>query len=209
MSKTLIRLLAGAALTLGAAPALAAAPDAQQQAKDDASAAAKPGTQVERREVRIYRGERAPGGGPMVMRGHDRAEHLKALLQLRPEQDAALTAFLDATKAQPGGWDPMARFHGDADSRTAPERLAEMEARLDAQQAAMRRRIEATKAFYAQLDAPQKKAFDALPLFMMAGPGIGPMLIPIHGAGPSWRHGDRFERPPAPDAPAPPRAPRS
>lgn len=46
------------------------------------------------------------------------------------------------------------------------------------QQAAMKKRIDATRAFYSQLDARQRKAFDAMPMMMMAGPNFGPMMMP-------------------------------
>ena len=226
MSKSLTTLLAGAAaLTLVAGAAVAQAPeDAARQAAEDARAAdlqardstreardaareardaardardrARHGADEVRREVRIYRS----GDGDrhkFVFRGADREEHLRTMLQLRADQEPALKAYLEAVgRGGPHG-DHMVRFDRRADSPlTTPERLVEMEARMAEQQSAMRRRIEATKAFYGQLDDKQKKVFDSLPMLMFAGHGFGPMLLPV------------AHRPPAPPAPpAPPKAP--
>jgi hypothetical protein len=226
MSKSLTTLLASAvALTLVAGAAVAQAPeDAARQAAEDARAAdlqarastreardaareardaardardrARHGADEVRREVRIYRS----GDGDQhkfVFRGGDREEHLRTMLQLRADQEPALKVYLEAVgRGGPHG-DHMVRFDRRADSPlTTPERLVEMEARMAEQQSAMRRRIEATKAFYGQLDDKQKKVFDSLPMLMFAGHGFGPMLLPV------------AHRPPAPPAPpAPPKAP--
>jgi hypothetical protein len=65
-------------------------------------------------------------------------------------------------------------------------------------QAEMRQRIAATRAFYDQLDARQKKVFDAMPMLMLARPGHGPMPMRIvHRMGPP---------PESPPRPAPPRS---
>ena len=226
MSKSLTTLLASAAaLTLVAGAAVAQAPeDAARQAAEDARAAdlqardstreardaareardaardardrARHGADEVRREVRIYRS----GDGDrhkFVFRGGDREEHLRTMLQLRAGQEPALKAYLEAVgRGGPHG-DHMVRFDRRADSPlTTPERLVEMEARMAEQQSAMRRRIEATKAFYGQLDDKQKKVFDSLPMLMFAGHGFGPMLLPV---------AHRQPAPPAP--PAPPKAP--
>jgi hypothetical protein len=224
MKTTLTWLLAGAAVTLCAGVALAADPP-KPAAKD---AAAK----TERREVHIYRldgeerividkdGEhreffrndgsprrfemsRGPDGERTIIfrDGGGRAENLRNLLQLRPEQEPALKAFLDAS-AQGRHADHMVRFERGADSRTTTERLAEMEQQMAEQQASMRRRIDATRAFYNQLDARQKKAFDAMPMLMMVGPGMGPMIMPI-----SHRYMDLPRMPPIPPIPPVPPVP--
>lgn len=197
MKKTPALLVAGAALALttGVAVARDAADQARAEAQRDAAAA------VERtgsRHVHIYRAHaphERPARRAMVFRsGEDREQRLKDVLQLRPNQEPALKAFLDATRPEPHG-DRIARLEKGAAKASTVERLAEMEARADAQHAAMKRRIAATRAFYAQLDERQKKAFDAMPMVMMAAPGFGPMLIP---AG---------HMPPPPPPPTPPPAP--
>lgn len=221
MSKTLTKLLAGAAaltLVAGAGAAVAQAPqDAARQAAEDAHAAAAHARDTHReardtareardsarearraadevrREVRIYRGG-DNGKQVFVFRGGDREDHLRTMLQLRADQEPALKAYLEAVgRGGPRG-DHMVRFDRRGDSPlTTPERLVAMEARMAEQQTAMRQRIEATKTFYGQLDDKQKKVFDSMPMLMFAGPGFGPMLLPVD----HW--------PPTP--PAPPKPP--
>ena len=82
-------------------------------------------------------------------------------------------------------------MHGPGQPRTTPERLAAMEAKMTEHMAAMTRHIAATRAFYAQLDAKQQKAFDAV---SMVGLGMG------HPGAMRTMH--RMHRPPArPSAP--------
>jgi hypothetical protein len=206
-------LLAGAALALSAGAGVAIAQDAKPPARDD--------RRVER-DVRVYRFEDGPqsfvierdgdrsvrverrGGGDerhvrVIRAGHSREQHLKDVLQLRPNQEPALKAFLEATSRSHVHGANVMRFDSRSDGQTTAERLAKMEQQLAEQQASARRRIDATRAFYAQLDDRQKKAFDAMPMLMMAGPGFGPMLLP----GPASMV--RLERPPRP--PMPPRTP--
>lgn len=192
MTKPLTWFLAGAVLSIAATPALAGEPQARQQAAADAAGAPgmsgagdKADRKSERREVRMYRMERPDG---MMRQGEDRAEHLTTMLQLRPDQQPALKAFLDAT-GRPGGGQMM-RMERGTEARTTPERLADMETRLAQQQTAMKARIEATRTFYARLDEKQRKVFDALPILMMAGPGFGPMVVPVQ----HWRHGEDRRR---------------
>ncbi|WP_397400474.1 Spy/CpxP family protein refolding chaperone [Phenylobacterium sp.] len=178
MTKILIWLMAGAALTLAANPVLAGELAASQQAAADAAKAPdgdRADRRTERREVRVYRME-GPHG--MMRDGVDRAEHLTTMLQLRSDQKDALKTFLNAT-VRTGAAGAKRAEHG-AEARTTPERLAEMEAHLARQQTAIKARIEATRTFYAKLDEKQRKVFDAMPMLMMAGPGFGPMVIPIH-----------------------------
>lgn len=166
MSRGFTWLLAGAALTTCAASgaAVAAAPKA------------KPAPEPWTRE--LPRGSIIIGGADgenrvFVMRhGGDRAERLTTLLQLRPEQEPALKAYLQALKPRRehlASFEPAVAIRG-----STPERLAQMEARLAEQQAAGKARIAATRAFYDQLDPRQKKVFDEMPAMFM-GPGLGPM----------------------------------
>lgn len=170
------------------------------------------------REVRIERDgdvvriER--DGKQVIINGHgmdrakmerEHAEHLKAILQLRPNQEAALTAYLEAMK-------PKERTirvdRDDADGKTTtPERLARMEQQLNERQAEQRARIEATRRFYGQLDAAQKRAFDELPPMM--GRGDVRIFRTMHRGGPmSGFHEHGFDHPmPMPPAPPVPPAP--
>lgn len=222
MSKTVVPWLAGAAaLTLLAGAGVATAQDpaeaARQAAADAREAAQKARVTADearekadkarryaheaaekaRKEVRIYRSGK--DGEAFVFRSGDRSEHLRTILQLRPEQEGALKAYLDAV-GQGGHRDYMVRFDRDkAQGKTTAERLAEMEAKMAEQQAAMRTRIAATKTFYGQLDERQKKVFDSMPMLMFAGPAFGPMLLPVG-----------VHMPPMPPMPpAPPAAPKS
>jgi Spy/CpxP family protein refolding chaperone len=103
--------------------------------------------------------------GPSMMRHRRRpdpearAQHLRDVLQLRPEQDGALKAYLASTG--PGEWrkDGFKRDGADAPRKlTTPERLDRETEHLNKARA----RIDATRAFYTALSPSQKKAFDAL-----------------------------------------------
>lgn len=177
LSKSTMWLLAGAALTLTAGAAVAQTSEsAQRQAADDAAAAARSDTRadrVERRETRIYH----QGDGDVVYRG-GRSDHLSDILQLRPDQEPALKAFLEATRNDGAHRDHMVKFERDSD-RTTLQRLDDMQARLAEQQVETNRKIAAIKTFYGQLDPCQKRAFDAMPMLMFSGPSFGPQLIPV------------------------------
>jgi hypothetical protein len=197
---------AAAALSIsaGSGAALAAEPKAPEP-KADAAKSETPRT--ERREVRIYRHDGGPpdvrvmgAGGPhhmTMMQGRDKTEQLRTLLQLRPEQEGALKAYVESA-GPPRERGEMKRVDRREEPRATPERLAEMEAKMAKRQAEMRQRIAATRAFYDQLDARQKKVFDAMPMLMLARPGHGPMPMRIvHRMGPP---------PESPPRPAPPRS---
>jgi hypothetical protein len=173
--------------------------DARQEAREARERArtardeARDKLEQARREVRIYRGD--GDGDVFVFRGGDREDHLRTMLQLRADQEPALQAYLQAVGK--GSWrGDQVRFDKRSDAATTPQRLAEMEAMLAEQQASARRRIDATRAFYGQLDEKQKKVFDSLPMLMFAGPGFGPMLLPV------------MHMPPPPEPPLPPLPPQ-
>jgi hypothetical protein len=155
---------------------------------------AKPET---RSEVRIIRdGDNVQvvrdGRSTVIMRQSerrraDRAEHLRAVLQLRPNQEAALTAYVAALQpAKPA----TATFIDGDGAKTTPERLAAEEKLLDEHVARMRATIAATRTFYDQLDPAQKRAFDEL----HEGPA---MMV----------HRVRFDHPLPPIPPVPPPPP--
>lgn len=158
MARRLNGLLAGAALALAATCGAAAY----------AQPAAKAAPAMERHEERM-----------MMIQRHgaerDPAQHLRAILQLRPNQEPALQAFLAAGKPD---HDHMMRMDDAAEPKTTPERLAMMEQHMTEMQAAMRARIDATRRFYDQLDPAQKRAFDEMPMMMMGGHmGMGSMRM--------------------------------
>ena len=120
------------------------------------------------------------------------AQKLKDLLQLRPSQEGALAAFVAAMTPPP-------RPDMDEDRTrpaTTPERLARMEEMMGKREAAMRRRIEATRAFYGQLDPAQRKAFDAMPMMGRKGGHGGHDGKGMRHGGPDGMRG--------PDGPPPP-----
>jgi protein CpxP len=107
---------------------------------------------------------------------HDRQEaHAKALhaiLNLRPDQEAAFQAFQAAMT-------PPAREHHDhmdhaaAGAMTTPQRLDRMADRMAKHEAEFRRRAEAIKSFYAALSPEQQRAFDAMPMMQGGDHGMG------------------------------------
>jgi hypothetical protein len=103
---------------------------------------------------------------PAARRAH-MAAHLNAVLQLQPNQQAALAAFLDAMKPPGDIKDRMQHADGGMAQMPTPERLDKMLAHFDAMRAHIVARADATKQFYAQLSASQQKAFDALAPIMM------------------------------------------
>jgi len=115
------------------------------------------------------------------------AKHLHDLLQLRPDQDAALQTLLAALEPPhdhmdgdhhwgPGGPDhkgPGPDGHDVFAKLTTPERLDKMQAMMAEhtakRQAEFAKRADAIKTFYAALSPDQKRAFDALPPELMGG----------------------------------------
>lgn len=92
----------------------------------------------------------------MMAKRHDA---LKAKLKLTPEQEGAWTTFTAAMKppAQMGQKRPD---RAELDKLTTPERIDKMRALRTEHMAAMDKREEAIKTFYAALNADQKKVFD-------------------------------------------------
>ena len=119
------------------------------------------------------------------------AQHLRDALQLRPDQEGALNAFLQATHPDHRmGEHRMGegRRDGgpDGQAMSTPERMDHMLAHMDEMRARMVAHVEATKRFYAQLTPAQQRAFDALP---MHGGGMhGGGMHGMHG-GPMGGHG--------------------
>lgn len=208
MSRPKTLLIAGAAMAAIGLGALTTAAYAQAQPRPEPRRVERD-VRIER-DGDVVRVER--GGDRMMVMRHgrkDQAEHLKNILQLRPNQEAALATYLEAMKPK------MRTERLDAREErpdSTPEKLARMEQRLAERQAAERARIDAVKRFYAQLDERQKKAFDELPLMM--GPGfVGPgRAMRIHmpdfdGFPFNGEHFEHFEHIAPPPPPAPPSPP--
>lgn len=152
MSRGSIWLLAGASLSVYAVTgaALAAEPKASPDPPLAGPHIFMPGP---RGETRVY---------AMKDFGADRADKLRTILQLRPEQEPALAAYLEALQP-PKGRRASVKAGDDTLSR-----LDAMEKLLDTDRNAGKARIAATRAFYAALDPRQKKVFDELPHLTMA-----------------------------------------
>ena len=143
-----------------------------------------------------------PGGGPVVRMIHggpggpemkamheammkQHIEDLKTVLRLRPDQEAALQAFVAAH--HPADGMERREMHGGPDTKpqTTPERLAEM-AKRDAARTAEHEKTRAALAkFYASLSPDQQRVFDALQ--RLQGPHMGPHMM--MGGGMMGGHG--------------------
>ncbi len=104
-----------------------------------------------------------------------RAEHLRATLQLRADQEPALRAFLDSGRKPDADRGKFREQRQAMAQMTTPQRLDQMKARMTERQARFDQRAAATKRFYAQLSPTQQKAFDALQSQRGGrhGPGFG------------------------------------
>lgn len=92
-----------------------------------------------------------------AQRVNQRLADLKQKLQISAGQEAAWTSFAHAMQAPA----PRPRLDREALARmTTPDRIDHLRALRDQRNAEMDRRAEATKAFYGQLDAQQKRTFD-------------------------------------------------
>jgi len=96
-------------------------------------------------------------------RAAEHAQRLREALQLRPDQESALGAFLQATAHPAHDW-RQKDGQGPAEKQalTTPERLDRMAAFLDKRRVAFTARADATKRFYGQLTPSQQKAFDVM-----------------------------------------------
>jgi hypothetical protein len=96
-------------------------------------------------------------------RAEAHAQALRAVLNIRPDQEAAFQAFQAAMK--PAERQEGMHWHQDGDAMqhlTTPERLDRMAARMAERQAEFQRRAAAIKTFYAALNHEQQHAFDAM-----------------------------------------------
>lgn len=93
---------------------------------------------------------------------------LKSKLNLSTNQEAAWQSFEQSMQS------PDHKLHPDRaafEKMTTPERLDQMQAMKAQRDAAMQKHAEATKSFYAQLNAEQQKTFDAQSMSGMNGKG--------------------------------------
>lgn len=100
------------------------------------------------------------------------SKRLHDVLNLRPDQDAALSGLIDALSPQPGDRmkaGDMRDMHQEMAGLTTPERLDRLAVRMADHQAVFQRRAAAIKRFYEALTPDQQRAFDALPGLMWPG----------------------------------------
>lgn len=103
----------------------------------------------------------------MAERHQKQLNDLKARLQLDPVQENAWKSFAEVMQPAPQG---MARLdRSTVEKLTTPERIDQMMALHAHRETNMRKRGEATKIFYAILNAEQKKTFDAETASLMSG----------------------------------------
>ena len=89
-----------------------------------------------------------------------RAQRLRDTLQLRPDQEPALRAFVAASAPQRQRGE-MRRDRQELRNLTTPQRLDRMQARMSERQQRFSQHAAVVKRFYAQLSPAQQKAFDA------------------------------------------------
>ena len=98
------------------------------------------------------------------------ADHIRTVLQLRPDQEPALQAFVGAMKPPAdhmGMGDKMKHEHEAMMSKSTPEKLDMMLARAKEHVTKMEAHVAAVKTFYAALSPAQQKAFDSLAMAHM------------------------------------------
>jgi len=94
-----------------------------------------------------------------------RQAELKAKLKITPAQEGAWTSYTAAMQPPAHGPRPTAEQRAEFDKLTTPQRIDKMKEmrtqRMADMSAAMDKRGEATKTFYAVLSPEQQKTFDA------------------------------------------------
>ena len=103
----------------------------------------------------------------MASRHARHLSELKAKLKLDPQQEASWKTFADSMQ-MPAGQAPQID-HAALAKMNTPERIDQMQAQHARLESQMKQRGEATKAFYAHLNAEQKKTFDAETARFMGG----------------------------------------
>jgi hypothetical protein len=99
-----------------------------------------------------------------AQRAERRAERLRAVLQLRPDQEPALRTLVAAMQPTAEQRERREAERTEMRNLPTPQRLDRMQARSAERQARFAQRAEAIKRFYAQLTPAQQRAFDALPM---------------------------------------------
>ena len=153
--------LTGAAVATALLASLSLPSFAQTTAAAEQPAAAQKAPETHKHQRGDKRGDR-------MEHMKQRMEKLKADLKLTPAQQTAWTTYTQAMKPgerpAPGDREAFAKL-------TTPQRIDKMRELRAKRSAEMDRRGEATKAFYAQLNADQQKTFDSAAMRMHKGQG--------------------------------------
>ncbi|MEP6968393.1 MAG: Spy/CpxP family protein refolding chaperone [Pseudomonadota bacterium] len=105
-----------------------------------------------------------PGGGPPSAENPaGLAQKLRDELRLRPDQETALRAFVQAVIPPPGAVERLRQAQLTDQTLPTPARLDRMLAHMDEMRAIVSVRVDATKRFYAQLSPDQRRTFDNQP----------------------------------------------
>ena len=99
------------------------------------------------------------------------AQRIRQNLELRPDQEGALQDFVRAMTPPADFQRKMYERQQEMRSMTTPQRLDAMVSNMDEMRQQMLARVQATKAFYAQLTPDQKRKFDQMGA---SGGGMGP-----------------------------------
>jgi protein CpxP len=143
-----------------------------------------------------------PAAPTAEQRDQKRAEHMARMQQKMAERQAALKTELKLTPEQEPSWNafiartqPQARparqgSREDWSKLTTPQRLDKMQALKVERDAAMAKRVDAIKSFYASLNADQQKVFDSKHLsgFQRAGMRRGHGHHQHHGGHPGMKN---------------------
>ena len=107
----------------------------------------------------------------MEQRMAERMEFFKFKLKVTPAQEGAWNAWTSAIK--PAANRPQRPDRAEFERLSTPERIDRMRAMRVSRQAEMDKKMDATKTFYAVLNADQKKVFDSESMQMLQRHGGG------------------------------------
>lgn len=105
-------------------------------------------------------GTARPDPARMEARMAKHQAELKAKLKIEPSQEAAWTTWTAAMKPPADMRQNRDAMHAEMQKLTTPERIDRMKAMRATRDAQMDKHAQATKDFYAALNAEQKKTFD-------------------------------------------------
>lgn len=102
-----------------------------------------------------------PERGDRRARRQARLTEMRAAIGLRPEQEPAFRAFLQARRPDPAMRERRRAERARTMTLSVPARMEARLARAPEREAMLRRRLDATRRFYAALSPDQQRAFDA------------------------------------------------